>query len=79
MWQQRFCVADIQGPLPNIMPVEMIFAGPTFEYVDLRAAMRNLRQLCAPAGTLVAVMQAPSAHAKACRHRRIEFYNDSHQ
>src|SRR6266481_5134265 len=53
-------VADIQGALPNITPMELIF-----EYVDLRATMHNLRRLCAPGGTLVAVLQAPSAEAKA--------------
>ena len=58
-------VADIQGALPNIMPMEMIFAGLIFEYVDLPAAMHNLWRLCAPGGTLVAVLQAPSAEAKA--------------
>jgi len=58
-------VADIQDVLPNIMPMEMIFAGLIFEYVDLRAAMHNLRRLCAPGGMLVAVLQAPSAEAKA--------------
>src|SRR5215471_3094404 len=57
--------ADIQDALPNIRPMEMIFAGLIFEYVDLRAAMHNLRRLCAPGGTLVAVLQAPSAEAKA--------------
>ena len=58
-------VADIQGALPNITPMELIFAGLIFEYVDLRATMHNLRRLCAPGGTLVAVLQAPSAEAKA--------------
>ena len=58
-------VADIHDALPNIIPVEMIFAGLIFEYVDLRAAMHNLRRLCAHGGTLVAVLQAPSADAKA--------------
>lgn len=58
-------VADIQDAPPDITPVEMIFAGLIFEYVDLRAAMRNLRRLCVPGGTLVAVLQAPSAEAKA--------------
>jgi len=58
-------VADIEGALPDIMPMEMIFAGLIFEYVDLRAAMHNLRRLCAPGGTLVAVLQAPSAEAEA--------------
>jgi trans-aconitate methyltransferase len=58
-------VADVQDALPNIMPVEMIFAGLIFEYVDLCVAMHNLRRLCAPRGTLVAVLQAPNAEAKA--------------
>ena len=58
-------VADIQDALPNIMPMELIFAGLIFEYVDLRATMHNLRRLCAPGGTLVAVLQAPSAEEKA--------------
>jgi trans-aconitate methyltransferase len=58
-------VADIQDSLPNIAPVEMIFAGLIFEYVDLHTAMHNLRRLCAQGGTLVAVLQAPSAEAKA--------------
>jgi len=58
-------VADIQDALPNIMPIELIFAGLIFEYVDLRATM-HLHRLCAPpGGTLVAVLQAPSAEAKA--------------
>ena len=58
-------VADIHDALPNIMPVELIFAGLIFEYVDLRAAMYNLRRLCVPGGKLVAVLQAPSVEAKA--------------
>jgi len=57
-------VADIQDALPDIMPTEMIFAGLIFEYVNLRAAMYNLWPLCAPGGTLVAVLQAPGAEAK---------------
>ncbi len=56
-------VADVQHELPNIMPTEMIFAGLIFEYVDLRAAMHNLRRLCVRGGTLVAVLQAPGAEA----------------
>jgi SAM-dependent methyltransferase len=58
-------VADIHEALPNIMPVEMIFAGLIFEYVDLCAVMNNLHRLCAPDGTLVAVLQASSAEARA--------------
>jgi SAM-dependent methyltransferase len=58
-------VADIQDALPNITPMEMIFAGLIFEYVDLSAAMHNLRRLCAPGGTLIAVLQAASSEANA--------------
>jgi len=58
-------VADIQDALPNIAPIEIIFAGLIFEYVNLRAAMHNLRRLRVPGGTLVAVLQAPSAETKA--------------
>jgi SAM-dependent methyltransferase len=58
-------VADIQDALPSIMPVKLIFAGLIFEYVDLHLAMQNLRGLCAPGGTLVAVLQASSAEVKA--------------
>ena len=58
-------VADIQEALPSIVPVNLIFAGLVFEYVDLGPAMQNLRKLCAPGGTLVTVLQAPSAEAKA--------------
>jgi hypothetical protein len=63
--QLALYVANIQDALPNIMPLEMIFAGLIFEYVNLRATMHNLRRLCAPGGTLVAVLQAPSAEAQA--------------
>lgn len=58
-------VADIQDALPNIVPVELIFAGLILEYVDLRAAMHNLQRLCVPAGMLSAVLQTPSAEADA--------------
>ena len=46
----RLYVTDIQDTLPSIAPVQLIFAGLIFEYVDLRATMRNLRKLCAPGG-----------------------------
>jgi len=56
--------SQVQDALPNIMPMELIFAGLIFEYVDLRATMHNLRRLCAPGGTLVAVLQV-QARGKA--------------
>ena len=58
-------VTDIQDVLPSIVPVDLIFAGLILEYVDLRLAMQNLRELCAPGGTLVIVLQASCAEVKA--------------
>jgi len=57
-------VADIQDTRLRIRPVELIFAGLIFEYVDLQLAMQNLRELCAPGGTLVTILQAPSAEVR---------------
>jgi hypothetical protein len=49
--------ADLNGTLPNIAPVDLIFAGLVFEYVDIAAAFRNLRSLAQPGGQLVAILQ----------------------
>lgn len=62
--QLALYVADIEQAVPDIMPVQMIFAGLIFEYVDLPAAMHNLRPLCASGGAMVAVLQEPSVEAK---------------
>lgn len=53
-------VADIQKGAPPCPPVDLVYAGLIFEYVEVAATMRALRGLCAPEGMLVAVIQLPS-------------------
>lgn len=50
-------VADIQQGAPACAPVDLVYAGLIFEYVDMAATMTALRELCAPQGMLVAVIQ----------------------
>jgi len=52
-------VADIQQGAPLCAPVDLVYAGLIFEYVDLTGTMSALRDLCAPEGTMVAVIQLP--------------------
>ncbi len=51
--------ADIAKTDLRIDPVELIFAGLIFEFVDLAASMAVLRTLCSPTGALVTVLQLP--------------------
>lgn len=53
-------VADIQKGAPPCRPVDLVFAGMIFEYVDVAATMTALRGLCAPQGMMAAVIQLPS-------------------
>lgn len=53
-------VADIQQRLPPCAPVDLVYAGLIFEYVDVAKAMAVLRQLCAADGILIAVIQSPA-------------------
>jgi SAM-dependent methyltransferase len=53
-------VADIQEGAPPCPPVDLVYAGLIFEYVDVAATMTALRGLCVPAGVMVAVIQLPS-------------------
>jgi SAM-dependent methyltransferase len=52
-------VADIQKGAPPCPPVDLVYAGLIFEYVEVAPTMTTLRALCAPGGTLVAVIQLP--------------------
>jgi len=52
-------VADIQKGAPPCPPVDLVFAGMIFEYVDVAATMTALRGLCAPQGMMAAVIQLP--------------------
>lgn len=51
--------ADIQAEAIASAPVELVFAGLLFEYVELDAALRNIARLLTPGGVLVAVLQQP--------------------
>ena len=52
--------ADIQQPLPPIEPVDLVYAGLVFEYVDLAASIAAIRSLCVPNGAFVSIVQLPS-------------------
>jgi len=53
-------VADIQMGVPDCRPVDLVFAGLILEYVEVPATLKVLRDLCAPAGALVIVLQRSS-------------------
>ncbi len=57
-------VADVQSDALAFAPVDLIFAGLLFEYVDVERALTNLRAKLAPRGTLIAVLQLPSTIAE---------------
>lgn len=54
-------VANVEQPLADCAPVELVFAGLVFEYLDTIAALATLRTLCRPGGTMVVVLQGASA------------------
>jgi trans-aconitate methyltransferase len=57
-------VADIQSTLPELAPVELVFAALILEYVDVPMTMSSLQTLCAPGGALVVILQAASSNAE---------------
>lgn len=56
--------ADIEGDMPAIVGVDLIFAALVFEYVDVPKAMTNIARLCRRDAILGALIQLPS-HAAA--------------
>jgi len=52
---------DIQTAQVAFDPVEMIFAGLVFEYMDLDVALTKVARLITRGGTLGAILQLPSA------------------
>jgi ubiquinone/menaquinone biosynthesis C-methylase UbiE len=54
-------VGDIQTDHFAFSPVELVFAGLLFEYVDAEVVLGNTRQMLRPSGTLLTVVQLPSA------------------
>jgi phospholipid N-methyltransferase len=54
-------VGDVQAAERGFAPVEMVFAGLLFEYVDPETVLARIRAMLVPGGALVTVLQLPSA------------------
>jgi ubiquinone/menaquinone biosynthesis C-methylase UbiE len=54
-------VADVERDACVFAPVDLVFAGLLFEYVDADAVLGRIRAMLSPGGTLVTVVQLPSA------------------
>ncbi len=61
----ELAVCDLETGAPDVAPVELAYAGLLFEHVDPARVLERLRRLLAAAGTLVAVLQLPSAAVDA--------------
>jgi SAM-dependent methyltransferase len=55
----RLIVGDIETTQFDFEPVDLVFAGLLFEYVDSTRALRNIRSMLLPGGVLKAVLQLP--------------------
>ena len=53
-------VGDVQTDEFAFAPVELVFAGLLFEYVDAEAVLAKIRAMLCPGGTLLTVVQLPS-------------------
>ncbi|KAB2840664.1 MAG: class I SAM-dependent methyltransferase [Melioribacteraceae bacterium] len=58
--QGEFLCADILSSSFSFKPVDLIFAGLIFEYVDYNIALANISKVINQSGKLVAVLQLPS-------------------
>ena len=58
-------VADIQCALPELAPVDLLFAALILEYVDVPMTMSSLQTVCTPGGALVIILQAASSSLEA--------------
>jgi ubiquinone/menaquinone biosynthesis C-methylase UbiE len=54
-------VGNLQEDEFHFAPVELVFSGLLFEYVNVSAVLGKVRSMLLPRGTLVAVTQLPSA------------------
>jgi SAM-dependent methyltransferase len=61
---ELYC-ADIQGDMPELPTVDLVYAALVFEYVDVAAALKNLSRLCQPNGFMAVLLQLPKAGAEA--------------
>ncbi|WP_212733740.1 class I SAM-dependent methyltransferase [Variovorax sp. CF079] len=57
--------ADIQGDMPDLQAVELVYAALVFEYVDVPVALRNISRLCRSNGLLAVLLQLPKQGADA--------------
>jgi ubiquinone/menaquinone biosynthesis C-methylase UbiE len=57
-------VGDVETDSFPFRPVELVFAGLLFEYLDVGRAMPRIRSMLRPRGTLVTVSQLPSSAAE---------------
>jgi len=56
---------DVQSPVLSFEPVDLIFAGLIFEYVDPMPALATFRRNARPAAVLVALLQLPTGGHEA--------------
>lgn len=61
---ELYC-ADIEGDMPALRPVQLVYGALVFEYVDIAKALKNLRGICAPSGIFAALLQLPKEGAAA--------------
>jgi hypothetical protein len=63
---ELYCT-DLQAEdrFPQIEPVDLVYAALIFEYVNLAAALRNLRRLCHPGSVLLTLLQQPNSRIEA--------------
>jgi SAM-dependent methyltransferase len=54
-------VGDVQTDDLAFEPVELVFAGLLFEYVNVARTLAHIRAMLRPSGTLAAVLQLPNA------------------
>jgi hypothetical protein len=59
---ELYC-ADIEGDMPELRPVHLIYGALVFEYVDVAKALKNLRGICLSNGILAALLQLPKEGA----------------
>lgn len=57
----EFICADVQSESMRFEPVDLIYAGLLFEYVDVPSTIAALKRNSRPGGTLATVLQLPSA------------------
>jgi len=51
--------ANVEDELPDISPVDMIYAALIFEYVDVKKTLSSLKKICKKGGVLAVLLQLP--------------------